>query len=506
MGHRSRFIGAGAIAFASGMLIALPAFSTGATVKNDLRSFQAAQPRALHTSANPRTEPPLHGTNPHAQGTAAVVDLTPSATRPFTVDTDGTSDDEDIVVGRSRGEQRADGSYHGHITVAALFGNEIIGAADTLPGEHEAGSLLPAVLDPLCMSTGICLGAVEYDSNTTATGSSNSFRTLSVSLGGSVQLPGLPAVPSVTPPAVSIGAASSVANIGTSGACQTATGGSNVADVRAAGAPAVSAATSASQSTACRDQAPVQQNASSVIELSSNPLPLLGAGCANGTADTATGVPAVLPIICNADDSSKTAGTQANLASDVYGVRNALDVYVLAVGNSALAQVSAAQSESLAVAPAAAVTPPPVTPPAPPPVTTTTTTTPAATTTTPAPATDDTATDDTDAGDEAGDDVTGNEGAGDDGGSPQCSDGADNDGDGVIDAADPGCHSDGNAGNPDSYNPNDDSEANGGGNLGGDELPFTGTDVVVLGLAGALLLAAGLTLRGPARRRRETHA
>ncbi|HEV2059930.1 MAG TPA: hypothetical protein VGR11_11285, partial [Solirubrobacteraceae bacterium] len=37
--------------------------------------------------------------------------------------------------------------------------------------------------------------------------------------------------------------------------------------------------------------------------------------------------------------------------------------------------------------------------------------------------------------------------------------------------------------------------------LGDKQLPFTGTDVVVLGLAGSLLLAAGLTLRGPVRRR-----
>ncbi len=42
---------------------------------------------------------------------------------------------------------------------------------------------------------------------------------------------------------------------------------------------------------------------------------------------------------------------------------------------------------------------------------------------------------------------------------PECSDTADNDGDGVIDADDPGCHTDGNPDNPDSYDPNDDSEA-----------------------------------------------
>jgi hypothetical protein len=43
----------------------------------------------------------------------------------------------------------------------------------------------------------------------------------------------------------------------------------------------------------------------------------------------------------------------------------------------------------------------------------------------------------------------------------QCSDKVDNDGDAVIDAADPGCHSDGDAGNASSYVPGDDSEADG---------------------------------------------
>lgn len=42
---------------------------------------------------------------------------------------------------------------------------------------------------------------------------------------------------------------------------------------------------------------------------------------------------------------------------------------------------------------------------------------------------------------------------------PECSDTEDNDGDGVIDAEDPGCHSDGDPNNPDSFDPNDDSEA-----------------------------------------------
>lgn len=42
---------------------------------------------------------------------------------------------------------------------------------------------------------------------------------------------------------------------------------------------------------------------------------------------------------------------------------------------------------------------------------------------------------------------------------PECSDGIDNDGDGKIDSADPGCHTDSNPNNPGSFNPNDNNEA-----------------------------------------------
>jgi LPXTG-motif cell wall-anchored protein len=42
---------------------------------------------------------------------------------------------------------------------------------------------------------------------------------------------------------------------------------------------------------------------------------------------------------------------------------------------------------------------------------------------------------------------------------PECSDGIDNDGDGLIDADDPACHTDGDPTNPDSYDPDHDSES-----------------------------------------------
>jgi len=490
MTQRRGSIATGACIAAFGILFGLPALSGGATDEGKLRAFEAA-PRA--TTSTPRTEPPLHGTNPHGQGTAAVVDLNPSAERPFAVDSSGNADSEDIIVGRARGEQRPDGRYHGHITILALMGNEILGV-DTNPGESRSGPLEPvqqALLTPLCNGTAnqICLSLVTADSTTTNTGSTNRFSAADVKLGG--------------PTGLDIGAVQSNGNISSTADCQTSHGDSNVATVKAGGAVTADVARSATDSQACRGQAPTQTNSSVVLNLGGSVgvgllgVPIPGVGCAEGVPDSETGLPLLLPIVCNADD---TNGTQA---AAPYGVRDALDVYVLATGTTALAKLSTASSESLAVAPAAATTPPPppavtppppppppaVTPPPPPPAVTT-----PATTTTPTPS---------DGGPGDSGDSEGSAGSGDGGGgAPECSDKVDNDGDGVIDSADPGCHSDGNANNPASYNPNDDSEANGAAQSGANKLPFTGADVLGVGLGGTLLLAAGLAIRGRARRPR----
>ncbi|MDX6678308.1 MAG: hypothetical protein QOE31_2360, partial [Solirubrobacteraceae bacterium] len=235
---------------------------------------------------------------------------------------------------------------------------------------------------------------------------------------------------------------------------------------------------------------------SHVIGLGGAQVPIPAAGCADGTPDTLSGIPAVLPIVCNADD---IAGAAA--------VREALDVYALQVGTTSVLKATTGSSEALTVAPPAA---------APPPETTKTQ------------CSDgedndgDGKIDAKDPGCHVGGTLAGAYRASDDdesddqtGGSSgtQCSDNKDNDGDGKIDADDPGCHEGNNINNP--YNPDDDSEGsdgngnNGGGNAptggqgnGGNEtLPFTGTDVVGLSLAGLLMLAGGLLLR----RREDTH-
>jgi hypothetical protein len=420
---------------------------------------RAAAPRAA--APDPTTTPPLHGTNPHGQGTVAVVDTNPGPNRPYSGDSTGKTDNEDIVVGRSRGEQSSDGSYHGHITVAALFGNEIVGV-DSKPGESSKGpldALQTSLLDALCGGSGnqLCLSVLTADSSTTSSGSTNHFSVAHAKVGGDS--------------GIEAGAAESNGNIAGDGTCQSSHGDSTVADAQAGGQAVVSVAKSSTDSRACQGQAPSQTDSSSLIGLGGTGVPLPAPGCADGTPDTVTGIPTLLPILCNGADANAGQGPNP------YGVRDALDAFVLATGTTAAAKLATSGSDSTATAPAAAAAETP----------------------------------------------------------PQCSDGIDNDGDNLTDAADPGCHSDGNAGNPESYVPSDDDESNGtsassitpatqeqtaaqnGSGVKGSSssgrnngavaassagLPFTGTDLLQIVLIGTLLLAAGLALRTRLPRRR----
>ena len=447
----------------------------------------ATAPRA--TATDPARQPPAHGSDPHAQGGVAVVDTNPSSERPLASDPTGAASGEDVIVGRARGE-KVGGAYRGHITILSLFGQELAGV-NTAPGETKNGplqSVQTGILDPLCMSTQnqVCLSVLTANSTTTATGSTNDFAIARASALG-----------------LGVGAAESKGVIGEDANCQTADGSAKTANVSSPGGGAVAqVANSTSHSKSCRGAAPEVANTSSVIGLGGVQVPIPAAGCANGTPDTVTGIPGVLPIVCNADD---IAGAQA--------VREALDVFVLQVGTTSLAKETTAASETLSVAPAAAEN----------------------TATQCADNTDndgDGLVDEDDPGCHTdgnannpnsynpADDNEANSGGGtggSGGGNPECDDNRDNDGDGKVDADDPGCHVDNDINKP--YNPDDDSEGSDGGDGGAgdggaggnaptggqgadaDNLPFTGTDVVGLALAGLLMLAGGLLLR----RREDAH-
>ena len=429
------------------------------------------------TATDPPTQPPTHGTNPHGQGTVAVVDVDPSSERPLAADPDGGDSGEDVVVGRTRGERNADGTYHGHISAVGLFGRDVI-PVDTAQGETKDGpldSLQTNVLDPLCTSTNVCLTVLRMHSETTATGSVNDFAVARATLLG-----------------LGVGAADSQGVIATDANCQAAGGAANTAAVVTSTGAVADVAQSSSTSRSCRGAAPVVTNTSKVVNLGQAGLPLPAAGCANGTPDTQAGLPGLLPIICNAEE----------LVGNNAAVREALDVFALQVGTNSLLKETTAASESLSVAPEAG--------------TQCTDTIDndgdgVADTNDPGCHTDNDATnaasfdptdnDETDRRAPTG--GSGDEGDDDGGDDAQCSDGRDNDGDGVIDEDDPGCHEGNNINNP--YNPDDDSEgSDGGAGGGGDDgsgdldagaLPFTGTDIVGIALAGLLVLAGGLLLR-----------
>ena len=191
------------------------------------------------------------------------------------------------------------------------------------------------VLDPLCTNTNqqVCLSLLTADSTTTTTSSSNRFALARGSVLG-----------------LGFNAADSEGAIGADGGCQTATGTSRVATVIVAGGGAVGqVADSASSSRSCGGQAAVVTKTSHVIGLGGVQVPIPAAGCASGAPDTLSGVPAVLPVVCNADDSAGAAA-----------VREALDAYVLQVGTTSLAKQTAAAAEASSVAPADGPVAPPI--------------------------------------------------------------------------------------------------------------------------------------------------
>lgn len=413
---------------------------------------KAEKAKARAVTNDPLHQPPLHGANAHGQGNVAIVDIDPSRERPLDRSTDGSASREEAIVGRARGEKDANGTMHGHITTAALFGRELLGV-DTAPGESKSGplqGLQTQVLDQICTGTGgppptgqgLCLSVLTSNSATTATGSTNDFAVARAAvLGLSAEA------------ATAQGTITDDAKTG----CETSQGVSKTANVQTSSGTIAKVANSSSRSKSCPGAAPEVINTSQVIDLGGTGVALPAAGCENGTPDTDAGLPGLLPIVCNAED---IAGAAA--------VREALDVYALQTGANALLKETTASSESVSSAERGAV---------------------------------------------------------------QCSDGVDNDGDGVADAADPGCHTDNDAKNPASYDPNDNDEtdakpsgaggpggggegpagpsgedegegegAGGGGGGGAQELdegalPFTGTDVLGVALAGLLMLAGGLMLR-----------
>lgn len=458
---------------------AAPAASAPAAAQQ--QQPRAAAPRAA--AQDSKTTPAQHGSVPHAQGTVAGAFVAPGTERPKGASVDGSDSDEQVIIGRARGQQGADGKYRGQINILSLFGHQILGV-DTAAGETKHGPLdaiQTGLLDPIKKATNgtVAVDLLRADSSTTATGTSNVFKTLHVKLGTDKN-------------GIETGVGESTGTISNDSTSQTSNGNSTVADVWFNGPTDQNVATvnkSNTDSNAKSDGTKSQANKSDVVKLFGSGVPLPSGGCADGTPDDVGLIPVVAPTVCNADDQNAQSAAPS-------GVREALSVFALDLGGTnmnvgralgdpeQLLQAATAAAESSAVAPSGPDTPDNPNNPD-----------------TPGGPGDDG--DNDNGGQNPGNDDNDGPGSDDDGPTgpgvdqpgdnrPQCSDGADNDGDGDVDAGDSGCLSGPNG----AYNPNDDSE---GGAVAsresGASLPNTGSDVLILAIGGLLLVALGGGLR-----------
>jgi len=328
----------------------------------------AAEPAA---GVPPSYTPPLHGANPHGQGDVAAVDLIPSDTLPLPGNPSDA--DEDLVIGTSKG-QETNGSYSGRVTIlhANLLGiidTDALGLHDLLnietsEGQTETGptaalnNALDTIVCPALGGPG-CLALLPMSSETTATGSQNSFAVASTDL--SVDLGLIPVIgPSLGVLGLQSAAASSTGEISETSTCQTSKGTSNVADLDAGlpgiGPVSADALQGSSESQACNTGTSSVNQSSSVVNLQGAGLGIPVAGCANGTPNSdfnleLLGV-VLASTVCNADT------TNGGQTSSPYGVREALTIFALPALR--LLKVTTAGPESHAVAPAA--TTPPDTP------------------------------------------------------------------------------------------------------------------------------------------------
>jgi hypothetical protein len=338
-----------AFAAALGLMVAIPTLASADAVGNLLNQvgIQTGSPAGSGstdtTSSNTRAgnpptyTPPLHGTNPHGEGTNAVVDIAPSTTDPLSGDPSETG--EELVVGDARGDQTSSG-YSGSSTLLYLLGTPII-QVQSQPGEDNDGPFQPIqdALDQVCSGSGnaLCLTVLGMHSASTSNSSNNSLEVLGVHLGG--------------PNGINADVGEDHGNISDDGNCQTAHGDSNLAKVTAGGSPVLDALQGTSDSSACNGGGQSASNSSTVLKLFGTGLPIPAGGCADGTPNTNfTPLSPLLAAVCNADD---TNGGQTGAP---YGVREALTLFALLSGDSSLLKVGTAGPESHAVAPGGGTT------------------------------------------------------------------------------------------------------------------------------------------------------
>jgi hypothetical protein len=312
-----------------------------------------AEPKLIEP---PPYTPPLHGSNPHGQGTATSLTLKPPSDLPYS--SDPGENDEIVVLGSSRGEQDSgSGAYHGSVTLAHVFGFPVVQVQSDPGDPPQSGPLGPLQdgLDDICDDSSglVCLTVLGMHSSTTGNSSTNSFRGLDVGLGGDDGL--------------GLALLRSDGNIAQDNTCQNSHGSSSVGELSLGRELSLGLFDSVSDSQDCNNGTSSVNQSSSAVVLGDDSLP---SDCADG--EEASFFLFIAQVICNANDEN---GTQT---SSPYGVREALttlifpffpedDIEFLQTDGESIALLKAttAAAESHAVAPPVTTTPTsPSTPPA----------------------------------------------------------------------------------------------------------------------------------------------
>ena len=281
----------------------------GASVTNGAPATGSAQDRA---GSPPNYRPPLHGTNPHGEGTVATVDILPSNNNPYPGNP--AAGDEEIVVGDSRGEQNG-GSYHGRVTLAYVAlpipGFPVVNVfIETNPGETKQGPTAPlnaGALANLCTASmgATCIAVLPMDSSTGTTASYNSFALFRGSF-----LQGQ----------TTINLGTSSGSVQETGGCQAATGTSSIANGNVTPLGGFDVFSASSASTACNSGSQSTQNSSSFINLFglTPPVPPALAGCANLMPNSSfVGPGGLLGLVCHGDE------VNGGQTTSPYGIREA---------------------------------------------------------------------------------------------------------------------------------------------------------------------------------------
>jgi hypothetical protein len=290
---------------------------------------------ASSTSSGSSYTPPMHGRDPHGQGTVVSSSVSPSSHRPYSY-RPGGSGGEALVVGRGRSWQGRNGKYHAHTTIVALLGKELLGV-NANQGQSNGGPLGPLnkALGGICKTSSgdVCLALLVADTTARQNGSHTHFEAAGVK---SKELNGLNA---------SVGRSDS--GIHRHGSCQTSYGDSSVADLSTSSGQVAGLAQSREQSTSCRGRKPQQRSSSSAVRFFGAGVPVPEKGCGNGKPNTSfDSLAPVLTTVCNADSHNSQAASPS-------GVREALAIISFGTGNESVIRTSAAASESHAVAPPA---------------------------------------------------------------------------------------------------------------------------------------------------------